>query len=55
MNLIQYIPSLGITSRPKCMDDEYKLENVIDSYRNYYIHGKSHLHVWKNREKPYWI
>lgn len=55
LNNLPNIPSLGITSRPKCMDNKYKLENVIDSYRNYYIYAKSHLHLWKNREKPYWV
>ena len=38
------------------MPDEYKVEgNVVQSYRNYYIHGKAHLHSWKKREKPTWI
>jgi hypothetical protein len=55
LNNVPNIPSLGITERPKCMDDEYKLENIIDSYRNYYTRAKAHLHLWKNREKPYWI
>lgn len=38
------------------MPDEYKVKNdVVQSYRNYYKHGKQHLHSWKNREKPFWI
>lgn len=44
-----------ITERPKCMEDEYKCDDVIESYRKYYKYGKAHLHEWKNRKKPYWI
>lgn len=41
------------------MDDKYKIQengkvNVMESYRNYYIHGKPHLAEWKNRTKPEW-
>ena len=36
------------------MPDEYKVEDPIQSYRNYYKFGKSHLHQWK-QNKPDWI
>lgn len=40
---------------PKCMPDEYKVESVIESYRNYYRLGKVHLHDWAPANKPDWI
>lgn len=43
------------TTPPLCMDDVYKRNGVVDSYRNFYNKGKAHLHGWKNREVPEWI
>lgn len=40
---------------PKCMPDEYKVDSVIESYRNYYRYGKIHLHCWKNSAIPEWL
>lgn len=38
------------------MPDEYKVEgDVVQSYRNYYKHGKKHLHNWSKREIPGWL
>ena len=37
------------------MPDELKLDNAVDSYRNYYRMAKTELHEWKNRKKPNWI
>ena len=38
------------------MDDKYKVsDDSIQCYRNYYIHGKSHLFSWKKRQQPQWI
>lgn len=49
------IPMNGLwTDPPLAMDDEYKLQDPVDSYRNYYIHGKRHLAKWTKREKPFW-
>lgn len=53
------VPSLpdGDWTQPTpAMPDQYKVEgNSLQSYRNYYKLGKSHLHSWKNREVPDWI
>ena len=49
------IPDLGFTDMPQCMPDEYKMDDPVLGYRNYYKHGKAHLHNWKNRSVPYWI
>ncbi len=39
---------------PQAMPDEYKSDDVVSAYRNYYINGKSHLAKWRNRTKPEW-
>lgn len=44
------------TPMPQCMPDEYKVPgDSVTAYRNYYKHGKAHLHKWTNREKPQWL
>lgn len=48
------IPWIEMTSIPQAMDEEYKLDNSLDAYRNYYINGKSHLAQWTRREIPGW-
>lgn len=42
------------TPFPLCMPDKYKINNVVESYRNYYKGEKRHLANWKNREIPEW-
>jgi hypothetical protein len=37
------------------MPDEYKVSNVIESYRNYYIGAKKDFAKWKNRDVPEWF
>jgi len=55
LNHLPLIQDIGITERPKCMDEIYKRDSVIESYREYYRLGKSHLHSWKKRDKPEWF
>ncbi len=50
-----------ISIPPCAMDDEFKLvihptsmNDVVANYRNYYLHGKRHLHTWKT-EVPEFI
>lgn len=44
-----------ITPFPLAMPDEYKTDNVVDSYRLYYIKEKGHFAKWnKNRKPPIW-
>jgi hypothetical protein len=45
----------GFTDPPKAMPDEYKVDSVIESYRNYYIGAKSSFTTWRNRSKPEWF
>jgi len=45
----------GFTEPPKAMPDEYKVVDVVESYRNYYRGAKMGFAVWKNGYKPEWI
>lgn len=41
---------------PLCMPDEYKVQgDPVESYRNYYRHGKTKLHSWTKRNVPEWL
>lgn len=47
---------IGKFTKPPCaMPDEYKRDTPIESYKEYYIHGKKHLHSWKKRSVPNWL
>jgi len=49
------IPDGPFTEPTPAMPTEYIVEgDSITSYRNYYTHAKSDLHVWK-QNKPDWI
>jgi len=37
------------------MPDEYKVIDVVESYRNYYRGEKMDFAVWKNGHKPEWL
>lgn len=49
------IKDVGLTEFVQCMPDQYKCDNAVQAYRNYYLGDKVHLFKWKNREIPYWI
>lgn len=49
------IPSRGITKIPLCMPNQYKSEDYIKSYRNYYIGQKAGFSKWKRRDVPEWF
>ena len=49
------IPDIGFTTPVMAMPDEFKVDSVVESYRNYYMGAKSNLASWKNREKPFWF
>ena len=54
MNPIE-IEDKDITEPPRAMPEEYKVKDVIQSYRNYYIGAKKDFAVWKGREVPQWF
>jgi hypothetical protein len=43
------------TTLPQCMPDEFKHDNPITGYRNYYANAKARLHKWSARSEPSWI
>ena len=49
------IPVGYFTPPTPAMAEEYLCSTSLDSYRNYYIHGKKHLHRWTKRQKPEWM
>lgn len=48
------IPSIGLTPFAQAMPDQYKSDNTVQAYRNYYIGEKKHLADWGKREIPDW-
>lgn len=49
------IPCVGFTTPPKCMPDEYKVDDVVMSYRNYYIGAKADMAKWTLSLPPPWF
>jgi len=49
------IPVSHFTPVTPAMPDEYKVPCSVQSYRNYYKQGKTHLHKWTKREMPEWL
>lgn len=49
------IPNIKPTTPPLAMPDEYKLGDVVISYRNYYCGEKKDFSKWKHGETPYWF
>lgn len=43
------------TSPTPAMAKEYLCGSSLESYRNYYRLGKTHLHKWTRRPKPEWM
>lgn len=44
----------GLTEQPLAMPDECKVQDVVSSYRKYYIEKKQHLAKWTKRSAPCW-
>jgi hypothetical protein len=43
------------TEFPKAMPEECKVDDVVESYRRYYIMEKKDFCVWTKRETPDWF
>jgi len=50
-----FISSGAITQFAQAMPDEYKTEDVIESYRKYYLGAKKTFLTWKERQVPDWV
>jgi hypothetical protein len=55
LNNLPNIPDIGFTPPALAMPDQYKVDDFVKSYRNYYIGEKKGFATWKNREIPYWF
>lgn len=50
------IPTTSFTQPTPAMDKQYIIsEDSVENYRNYYIHGKKHLHKYTKRPPPEWL
>lgn len=49
------LPAGNLTEFNKCMPDEYKTNDVVESYRKYYKGDKVAIAKWKSGSKPYWM
>ena len=50
------LEDVGLTKMPCAMPQEYIIsDDPIVNYRNYYNHGKKHIHKWTKRPQPEWI
>ena len=56
--ILKHIPckmdSINFTNPPKAMPNEYKTNNVVESYKIFYIYSKSKFAKWVYTEKPSW-
>jgi hypothetical protein len=48
-------PNKKMTNFVICMDDIYKKNSVVDSYRHLYTTGKRHICTWNHTETPKWF
>ena len=56
MTNLPNLPELGdLTPFAKAMPDECKTDDVVESYRRYYIMEKKDFCNWKNRPIPNWF
>ena len=46
---------IGLTKFPEAMPEQYRCDDAIKAYRDYYNGDKRHLFNWKNRTVPEWI
>jgi len=50
-----YLPIGELTKHPTCMPDKYKVDCVVQSYRNYYNGEKAYFAKWKDGYIPSWF
>lgn len=48
------IEDIGLTPFRLAMPDQYKCDDAVQSYRNYYCGEKQHIAQWRKRDIPYW-
>ncbi len=45
----------GLTERPQVFPDEFKQEDPVNAYRQYYKMRKHHIRHWTKRDIPDWF
>ena len=58
-NLPNNLPDIGPTRSPRCFGELkgviVETDSVVEDYREYYRHAKSHLFQWRARNRPEWV
>lgn len=49
------LPNVGLTTFAQAMPDEYKNDNAVKAYRDYYNGEKSYFAKWTNQLVPDWF
>lgn len=49
------IPDVGMTKMPQAMPDQYKANDSVQAYRNYYVGAKKSQSKYTNRNEPAWL
>jgi hypothetical protein len=49
------IPDIGFTKPSLAMPDDYKTNDVVESYRRYYVNDKKEIAKWKDGYVPNWF
>lgn len=55
LRICPLIDTQPFTPPPAVMPDDFKVGDVVQSYRNYYVHGKADLLKYTKRELPEWV
>lgn len=50
----EHFPKTGFVAPPQCMPEEFKTQDCVQAYRNYYIGDKARFAKWKTRATPEW-
>lgn len=53
--LLCTLPKTGLTEFSLAMPHKYKTDNVVESYRNYYMGEKADFAKWKTSAPDWWI
>lgn len=48
------LPDIPMTPFAQAMPEQYKQDDVVAAYREYYIQEKCDIATWTNREQPDW-
>jgi hypothetical protein len=54
-DVLSKLPDDGLTPFAQAMPDEYKNEDAVKAYRDYYANAKNHILNYTNRATPYWL